>query len=352
MTVRELHVIVPGALEQRTGGYVYDARVVAGLRALGWTVRVHSLEGSFPDPDHAAAYNLTAALESIPDGSTVVVDGLAMGGLPGPVRDQGHRLDLISLVHHPLAEETGLSEVEQKKFRDSERAALEACNGVIVTSTFTAGEVEKLGVPAERIVVAPPGTEPAPAAEGPAEGSPPALLCVATVTPRKGHDVLVSALERIQDVAWTCACVGGLERAPEYVRTVRDSVSQSGLGDRIDFVGERAGKLLDDLYRRASVFVAPSYYEGYGMALMEALARGLPVVSTTGGAIPHTVPSDAAILVPPGDAEALAEALRTVLTDDARRAELAAAARSHAAELPDWDAAARSFAEAVEALTA
>jgi glycosyltransferase involved in cell wall biosynthesis len=87
------------------------------------------------------------------------------------------------------------------------------------------------------------------------------------------------------------------------------------------------------------------------MVLMEAIARGLPVVSTTGGAIPFTVPPDAAILVPPGDAKALADALRHLLTDDAHRERLAAAARRHAGEFADWDVAARSFAAAVDALT-
>ena len=352
MTPRELHLIVPGALEQRTGGYVYDARIVDGLRRLGWTVRVHCLEGSFPDPDRKAVGAMHVALESIPTGAAVVIDGLAMGGLPGPIRDQAHRLRIISLIHHPLAEETGLSREDQRRLHESERAALELCRGVIVTSAFTAGGLAGYDVPPDRIAVAPPGTQRAPAAEGPGEGRPPALLCVATLTPRKGHDVLISALERISDVPWTCTCVGGLDRAPDFARTVRERVSRTDLDGRVDFVGEQADSVLWELYRGASMFVLASHYEGYGMVLMEAIARGLPVVTTTGGAIPSTVPPDAAILVPPGDSRALADALRTLLTDDGHRERLAAAARGHRDEIADWDVAARSFAEAIDALTA
>ena len=352
MTARTLHLVVPGALEQRTGGYLYDAHVVDGLRALGWTVRVHNLTGSFPAPDAEATESMRATLRAIPDGATVVIDGLAMGGLPGPIGEVAGRLRVISLVHHPLAEETGLSEEDRSRFRASEVAALDSCAGVIVTSPFTARVLADFDVPPDRIEVVPPGTTRRPLAEGPGAGRPPSLLCVATVAPRKGHDVLVPALEQLRDLPWTCTCAGSLDRAPDFAREVRERVRAAGLDDRIDFPGEQSEEGLGSLYRAASVFVLPSYYEGYGMALAEAIVCGLPVVSTTGGAIPFTVPAEAGILVPPGDPEAFTEALRTVLTDDACRERLARGAKSHRDAFPGWDATARAFAAAVGKLTA
>ena len=351
VTSRDLHLIIPGALEQRTGGYVYDRRIVEGLRNLGWTVRVHGLEGTFPDPDPRAEGSMRAALESIPDGAVVVIDGLAMGGLPAPVREHANRLRVIALIHHPLADETGLSAENQARFRRSERDALERCSGAIVTSAFTAGALADYGVPRDRIVVVSPGTEAAPTAEGPGEDRPAALLCVATVTPRKGHDVLVEALARLRDLPWTCTCVGSLDRAPDFARSVQKKVARAGMDGRVHLVGEATDAELEEFYHGASVFVLASHYEGYGMVLMEAIARGLPVVSTTGGAIPSTVPAEGAILVPPGDASALADALRALLTDDAHRERLAAEAWRHAREIADWDVAARSFAAAVDELT-
>jgi glycosyltransferase involved in cell wall biosynthesis len=94
----------------------------------------------------------------------------------------------------------------------------------------------------------------------------------------------------------------------------------------------------------------PSYFEGYGMVLAEALAHGLPVVSTTAGAIPDTVPRDAGVLVPPGDAVALRAALAALLDDPALRARLAAGARAARAGLPTWPEAVACFAAALEAL--
>jgi glycosyltransferase involved in cell wall biosynthesis len=352
VSAAELHLVVPGPLDQLTGGYVYDAHMVVGLRELGWRVRVHNLEGRFPDADEVGTASMTDLLASVPDGARVVIDGLAMGGLPVPIEKQADRLRIVSLVHHPLSLETGMSADDAARLFETERRALAPCAGVIVSSAHTARGLGDFGITADRVRVVVPGTEPVRPAAGPAPGAPPMLLCVASVTPRKGHDVLVDGLAQVRDLAWRCVCVGGLDRDPTHADAVLRRVAAAGLEGRIDFVGERHGGDLDELYRAASVFVLASYYEGYGMALAEALAYGLPVVSTTGGAIPFTVPADAGLLVEPGDPAAFAAALGTLIEPGGTaRAELSAAARRHADRLPTWRDAAVAFASAVEELT-
>lgn len=360
MSEPALHVVVPGPIDQRTGGYIYDARIVDGLRRLGWRVTVHELEGRFPDGDAAARAGLSGVLERLPDGARVVLDGLAMGGLPAPVHASAGRLRLVALAHLLLADETGLDGPQRERYAATERAALAGCAGVVATSEYTAARVAALGVPADAVRVVLPGTDPAPLARGPGPDDPPRILCAATVTPRKGQDVLVEALAQLDDLGWSCVCAGSLTRAPAFARAVRRQVREAGLAARIEFPGECGAAEMEAQYAASSLFVLPSHFEGYGMVLTEALARGLPVVSTTGGAIPHTLPPEAGILVPPGDAAALAAALRPLLADGdgsaaaaaARRARLAAAARRHAAGLPDWAAAAEAFGGAVLALTA
>ncbi len=362
MSARRLHLVVPGPLDQQTGGYLYDARMATGLRRRGWRVDVHSLEGTFPDADATARASLADVLAGLDDGSQVLVDGLALGGLPGPVAAHRGRLRILALVHHPVSDETGLAAEVCARLADRERRALAAVAGVIVTSSFTARRLERFEVDAARVRVARPGTDPAPPAAGPLPGEPPRLLSVASVVPRKGHDVLVRALARLRDLPWRCVCAGSLERAPGYARRVRALVEEHRLAGRIRFVGECRRAALDRIYGASSLFVLASHYEGYGMVLTEALARGLPVVGTTGGAIPDTLPSDAALLAPPGDDRALAAAIGSLLDPDeagagkgesagaGRRAVLAAAARRHAAALPDWDAAVRTFEEHLLAL--
>ena len=358
MTAPELHFIVPGTLDQRTGGYIYDTRIVEGLRRRGWAVVVHSLAGEFPIGDARARASLAETLLRLPDGVRVVIDGLAMGGLPDVVRAQRTRLKVLALVHLLLADETGLEPSQRDRVLMLEREALVASTGVVVTSSFTAARVQDIGVDPASIRTVPPGTDPAPPATGPGTAAPPQLLCVASVTPRKGQDVLVRALTRLADTPWGCVCAGSLTRSPAFAHLVQTRVRDAGFSGRIAFPGECDGDTVDALYMTSSVFVLPSYYEGYGMALTEAMARGLPVITTNGGAIPHTVPTDVGILVPPGDDAALASALGLLLVDApnephsarARRAQLGAAARQHASGLPNWDQAVDVFSEAASAL--
>lgn len=350
MSRPSLHLVVPGALHQRTGGYLYDARVVAELRAAGRAVKVHEVEGRFPDVDEASLARLDETLATLEPDAVVVLDGLALGAAPRVARRHSERLRLVALVHHPLADETGITGAERARLESLEREALARVRGVVVTSRFTARRLEDFGVRADDVRVVRPGTETAAPSEGTPEGEAPRLVCVGTVTPRKGHDVLIRALARIDDLEWRCDCAGGLDRDPDFARRVRRDVERLRLADRVRFLGELSGDVLDEVYRTATLFVLPSHYEGYGMAFAEALARGLPVVGTRGGAIPDTVPTGAGILVDPGDAEALAEALRSLLEDQGRRERMAKAARRHARDLPGWTEQAAAFAASVDEL--
>jgi len=359
LTEADLHFIVPGSLEQRTGGSIYDARVVEGLRSRGWAVVVHELADELATGDGRTRASLAETLLRLPDGARAVIDGLAMAGRPDVVRAQATRLEVLALVHLLAADEPGLGPPERDRAIELEREALAACSAVIATSSFSAGRVMAIGVDPARVRTVRPGTDPAPAATGPGHGAPPRLLCVASVTPGKGQDVLVRALTRLADLPWSCVCAGSLTRSPAFARMVQALVQDAGSSGRIALPGECDANTIEALYATSSIFVLPSFYEAYGMALTEAMARGLPIVTTTGGGIADTVPGEAGILVPPGDEAALAGALRLLLADapnepggaGRRRAQLGAAAREHAFGLPDWDLAVDAFAEAVTTMS-
>ncbi|WP_428374740.1 glycosyltransferase family 4 protein [Lichenicoccus sp.] len=338
-TCGEIGFAVPGPLATRTGGYGYDRRLIAALRQRGLPVRHLQWPSAFPAPDARALASVARSLAAWPDGSVVLVDGLAFGAMPEQAAAEALRLRLVALVHHPLALETGAP----AGLRASERAALSRARAVIATSATTAETLGRdYGVPADRLLVAPPGTDPAPAA--PASGRPPELLCVGAVTPRKGHDVLVAALAAVADLAWRCTVAGDLARAPAFVRAVEAQIAAAGLAGRIRLAGEVPDVGL--LYRRADLFVLASRHEGYGMAFAEALAHGLPVIGTRAGAIPALVPEAAGALVPPDDPAALAQALRWLLADPEARRRGACMARAAGQALPGWDVA----ADRIEAL--
>jgi len=343
LSPRDVYFLVPGDLATRTGGYLYDRRVVDGLRARGWPVTVRPLGGGFPSPSPAEVAHARETLGRLPAGSTVVIDGLALGAMPEVVTPEASRLRLVGLIHHPLAEETGLDPATARGLHERERAALAATVRCVTTSRHTARDLTGYGVSPGRIGVVPPGTDPAPLA-GRHRGRTLELLCVATLTPRKGHRVLLRALAPLRQHRWRLTCVGSLERHPATARSVTAQCRRLGLAGRVTFRGELDDEALAACYRRADLFVLASFHEGYGMALAEALARGLPVVSTWAGAIPETVPGAAGVLVSPGDVGALSRALDRVLSDPVLRERLAAGARRARRALPTWGTSAQRFA--------
>jgi glycosyltransferase involved in cell wall biosynthesis len=343
-----LHVILPGPLDQRTGGYIYDRRMVEGLRGLGCTVRVHELAGRFPQADESARAAAAQAIANMSPDAVAVIDGLALPAFV-ELRDRLPQ-PWVALIHHPLALETGLTVAEAEAFAELERLLLPRAARVVVTSPRTRRDLGAYDLDEARIGVVPPGTDPAPLAQG-SGGPGVALLCVASLTPRKGHLVLLEALHGLAALDWHLTCVGSAARDPACARSIAAAIDRLGLRQRVTLIGELAESDLGPFYDRADLFVLPSYHEGYGMVLAEALARGLPVVSTTAGAIPDTVPDGARLLVPPGDAQALAAALGQVISAPELRAQLSAGARAARRNLPSWDDATRLFAATLANLT-
>jgi glycosyltransferase involved in cell wall biosynthesis len=341
-----LVLVVSGRLDTCSGGYEYDRRILEGLRGRGWTVDVRELDDSFPQPTSAALDHAAAVLAAIPSHTTVLVDGLALGAMPEQVEHEADRLRLIALVHHPLAHETGIDAALAARFVASERRALAAVARVVVTSKATASSLVSYDVLPHRVEVVEPGTDPAPVARG--SGSATVhLIAVGTLIPRKGYDVLFRALAALPQRNWHLTCAGSLDRDSFTVGRLRAQLRDDGLDDRVLLAGELNPPTLARHYEMADLFVLPTLYEGYGMAVAEALARGLPVVSTATGGIAELVGEDAGVIVPAGDVGALSAALGHLIGDAAARARLAAGARRVRGRLPTWADAADNMATAL-----
>jgi glycosyltransferase involved in cell wall biosynthesis len=351
VSMHKLHVAfaVPGDLATPTGGYRYDRRIIQELRRLGWHVDVANIGDSFPFPSIAQRATALATLRAVPAGCPIILDGLAFGVLPeaGALRS---RTPLIALVHQPLALHSGLDATQADVFRKSERAALATAAHVVVTSEATARIViADYDVLAQRVSVVRPGNDPVPSASGSNDGVV-RLLSIGSVVPDKGYDLLIAALVALADMPWRLTIAGDRTRNPTAAAQLDADIKTYGLGDRIAVLGAVPTERISELYLASDIFVLASRFEGYGMALAEAIGHGLPVVSTKAGAIPDTVPAEAGLLVPPEDTIALAQALRRLIDDPPERRRLAANARAAAAQLPTWQDSARLFASAIETI--
>lgn len=342
----EVHLVVPGPITRISGGTIYDRRLIEGLEALGHRVVLHELEGSFPLADQVARRAAADTLPLMRSADRVVIDGLALPAFE-PCLDR-LAAAWIALVHHPLALETGLPTAVAGALERREREMLATAARVVVTGPSTAVDIRRLGISAGRIGVVVPGTDPRPLA--PADGDPPTLLSVGALIPRKAHELLLEALEGLLDLAWRLVLIGPTGRAPVYEEKVGQLVRRAGLAERVRLEGEVGADRLARAYRSADLFVLPSYHEGYGMALAEALAHGLPIVATRAGAILDTVPEGAGMLVPPGDPAALREALRCLIGEVSVRLRLRDGARLARRHLPRWEDQAAGFADQLAAV--
>ena len=337
---------IPGDINLPTGGYAYDRRVLALLPTCGVTVRHLRLPAGYPAPTASDLDATAAAFADVPIGSVLLVDGLAYGAMPAHVIDRA-RTPIVALVHHPLWLEAGLSKPRQDELFALEKAALAKARRTITTSRITGDTlVQDFAVPRELITIAEPGTERATRAAS--SNTTPHLVAVGSIVPRKAFDLLVRALGRLEHLDWRLTIAGPADRSAAATRDLDAAIAATGLASRITIAGPLSEGQLAALYATADVFVMSSLYEGYGMVLAEAMARGLPIVCTTGGAAADTVPDAAGFKVAPGDEAAFANAVGTVLRDAGLRRRMADAAWTAAQSLPRWEETARIVAGVIE----
>ncbi|MBX7540815.1 glycosyltransferase family 4 protein [Qipengyuania sphaerica] len=175
---------------------------------------------------------------------------------------------------------------------------------------------DKLGVAEDRLSIVVNGT-PDPQSIADPQSAEPAIVFFGQVSERKGIDILLPALGKVAAKGLPFRVrIGGNGDLDHWKSVAREQ----GLAERAEFLGWVGEDTVDAEMRRADIFVLPSRAENQPVAILEAMARGLPVVSTSIGAIPETVGNEeCGLVVAPADVEALAEALERLVRDPALR---------------------------------
>ncbi len=348
--MRPIVFAIPGDLSLPTGGYAYDRRLLSEWRRSGADATHLALPGSFPNPTDQDFGETGRLLLGTPWDSTLLIDGLAYGAFPEGFA-AGLAGRVVALVHHPLGLEAGLSPARAAELVALETGALRHAAHVVTTSPLTKRLlVAEFGVSEDTISVAEPGTDASPRATG--SGSARLnLLTVGSVVPRKAHSVLVAALSGLTQQDWHLTIIGAEDRSPDTSAALRQQIAQLGLSGRITMAGAVDDAELAAAYAATDIFVLPSLFEGFGMVLTEAMARGLPIICTTGGAAAETVPDSVAIKVEPGNIAKLADAISALMRNKEERQARADTAWALAADLPRWPDSARIVFEACQRIS-
>ena len=302
-----VHVVVPEGVDDPTrpsGGNVYDRRLVQELTRSGWSV------GEHPVTDTPAG---VAALASCPMPATRSCwsTGWSLSGRRRPCSREADRLRIVVLLHMPFGERDVEARVVRVRGADGgdgrgDHERVEPAVGGRALRAATRAGVRR------RSPVSTPPSSPTGSATG---GE---LLCVAAVTPDKGHAVLLAALAEVGDLPWHLTCVGSLDRDRALVERLQRHAVELGIADRVTWTGALVGARLDKAYAAADVLVLATRAESWGMVVAESLARGVPVVATEVGGLPEALGS-----IADGAARAAGAARRRV------RAGLGAASLAH-----------------------
>eukprot|EP01037_Dinobryon_pediforme_P002456 gene2456-2494_t len=341
------HFAIPGDINIRNGGYGYNRQILSRMPDNDIAMQHVELPASLPLGTSADMRLAIGQLAKVPADQPVLIDSLGFSCLP---RDMiaGVKAPIIALVHHPLARESGLNAEQVAHLQKTETEALALAQAIVVSSPYTARTLmQDFGVSGTKITVAEPGTATATRATG--SGSETVhLLAVGSLIPRKGYDVLLDALAAVSALNWQLTIAGSPTLDCAHAAHLQNRIAQEGLSGRIRLLGDMAAAELDQIYAQADVFVMPSLFEGYGMALTEAMIRGLPVLCTTGGASNETVPDGVGIKVPPHEVEPFADGLRALIAHPALRRNLAEMSWAHGQTLPSWDDSAAKIAVVVK----
>jgi glycosyltransferase involved in cell wall biosynthesis len=321
-------LIIYGRLDILTGGWLYDRLLVEDLRERGHTVEVVALKQRRYVRNLADNFSSSLYRRLVDnDCELLLQDGLihpSLAGLNRRIKRRHNRL-LITIVHQVLYRQP-LTIFRGLFYQVIERRYFRSVDGLIFNSETTRANVENLIGGSRPAVVASPGgnrlgclasdalIEARSRRSGPLQ-----LISVGNLTPNKGVLPLIAALARLPQEYWRLALIGSLTMDRAYVDRVRALIARFGLENRIELAGPLDGEALAGRLEDSHVFVLPFSYEGFGIACLEAMAWGLPVVGSSRGALKEFV-SDGTngVLIPPGDLDGFAQQVRGLHADRKR----------------------------------
>jgi glycosyltransferase involved in cell wall biosynthesis len=342
----KIALVIGGGLNTLTGGYLYDRQMVDHLRRRGHRVEVITLSGERYGRRLAKGLRPSTA----GDLARISCDVMVQDALVHPAlwlanrrMARRRRFPRIALAHMVLSAQP------RPAWQNRCHAAIEGAyhrsvDGCIANSRTTLAHLARWGVRHRPFVVAPPGGDrlgsiapPSRIRERAMAPGPLRLLFLGNVLPGKGLLPLLAALERVSDVDWRLTAAGSLTMAPAHVRAVRNAVKHSGVRDRVRLAGPLAGRELTDLLARAHVMAMPFSHEGFGMALVEGMAYGLPAIASSRGAARETVAHGVnGVLVPPGRFDLAGAAVRRLDADREALARMSARAFEAFCRHPTW----------------
>lgn len=334
-----VHFLTMGDMQSLTGGYLYNMHMMEGLEQMGYSVNVFGTDWPWDDKSELAKI-CRFHFEKLTVGSCILIDSLVLVKIRSSVQEFSSRLIFVGLIHLPAT--YTFTSGKFGKLAEEEMMVLHQMKQLIVTGQFTYNLLWKAGLNRANLWIVEPGTGPFPQKTH-YKPVPSELLCIANYSAIKAQDTLIRSLYSLTDRDWTLHLYGDKDRDKEYSAGIISFIKQLNLETRVIMHGIAMRDEITAIFLNADLFVMPSLFESYGMALTESLAHGVPVLSTRAGNIPCTVPGGMGILVEPGNEKELTDALLSLMDEPAKYASLCSAASKYHLDARSWDLAVIEF---------
>ncbi|MCK5117212.1 MAG: glycosyltransferase family 4 protein [Candidatus Aegiribacteria sp.] len=340
-----------GKKDFHSGGYGFNFRMVEYLRSHGLAVDVihfKTVPSGLPLKWFRASRYISREIRRKKPDLVIVSKSYQYVPLLRMMSTfSGYRV--LYLIHH-LEWMDLRNKLKAFMYRMYVRWLLGMAGRIWVNSGNTLEAVEGMGIPSERIMMINPGFEkdPRPLPDRSRRDGPVQLLCVGSISPRKAQHLLVKACTYLDRGSFEVEFAGSAESDEEYARGIQRMIKEENLSGSIRVSGELSSFDLTNAYMRADILVHPASWEAFGMSILDGMWYGLPVIASDVAAVPELVRhGENGFLTIPGNAEELADAMKSLIRNRDLRLQMGEKSRMFAEDMNDWNDTGKEFMKLV-----
>ena len=336
-----VYFLIPGDTESKTGGYLYNKHVAAELIKQGVSLSVVNLPGNYPNATARDVAEAERAIQSCKKDSILLVDGLAGASLAALFKKFVGQYTFLYLEHLPV-----FFESDDVLLQEMEREGLNTVHHVIATSHFCKKTLVEWGIKTAITVIEPAISLPGRKKQYHSRVQ--KILSVGSMTTRKGHHILAEALSSIREEDWHWTICGEIDETSDYYHHFLQKTKQGGIDHKITLTGPVEESVIREHYEASDLLVSAALSETYGMAVMEALYFGLPVLCPSISPFTDQIEQKNALWFEPGDIQGLAKKLKRTILEPPFYQKIREEVTGRYQSMRSWEEAAAEFVKVME----
>lgn len=333
--MKNFFFVIPVFKDIITGGTKYDFKIVSELKKKMFKVNVIPYEYKKHNK-----LKLLLKVFNIPDNSIICIDALLAPFMKNVIPILNKKFEIIFLIHHPTSQENANNPMILINNYFAERITYSHSHKLIVVSSYIEKQTKKFLSNRKKIFTVNPGIDNIFFKQKHKKNRN-NVICIGNIIERKGYDVLIEAMSKIPG-NWKLFIIGNYNVDEKYFSSLKKKICEYNLGDKIQFLGTLKQKKLISYMKKSKIFVSPTYFEGFGIALLESAIFGLKVITSDLPVLRDTLKSQNVDYITPGNVNEFAKSISINLNSKNKMK------TSYSREQFTWKNSARKFLYAIK----